>query len=510
MAMGPGLSIGPRLVQGQRQALVMTPQLQQAIKLLQLSQIDLAAHIEAELEANPLLAVAEEGAPDIERGSPDAISTEPPPDMAAALDRPSLALADGPAESEPSREEYRDLGGDGSAWTMVGAGGGENGDYDPLANVAERAETLSDHLLAQIRVDFTDPGDVLVASRLTGMLDETGYLTADIESVPADFGISRERLEAILARLRRLDPTGVFSRTLAECLAAQLEDRDRYDPAMRSLVANLDLLAKREFAVLARRCGIDSEDLADMIAEIRALDPKPGLRFDPPRADTAVPDVYLRPVRHAELGDTWEIELNSDALPRLLVDRRYQATLARGARGKEDKAFIVERAQAASWLVKALDQRATTILRVTREIVRQQDAFFRVGVSGLRPLVLRDIAVAVEMHESTVSRVTANKYIATPRGTFELKYFFTAAIAGRHGAETVSAESVRARIRHLIDAEVATGILSDDAIVELLGKEKIDIARRTVAKYREAMKIPSSAQRRRVKREIADQARSAA
>ena len=252
MAMGPALSIGPRLVQGQRQALVMTPQLQQAIKLLQLSQIDLAAHIEAELEANPLLAVVEDAPPDTERDSPDAIVLDPPSDTAAALDRPSLALADGPAEPESAGEDFRDLGGDGSAWTLVGTGGGSGEDYDPLANVAERADTLSDHLLAQIRLDFADPGDVLVASRLTGLLDETGYLTADIGDIPRDFGISPARLETILGRLRRLDPTGVFSRTLAECLAAQLEERDRYDPAMRTLVANLDLLARREFGPLAR------------------------------------------------------------------------------------------------------------------------------------------------------------------------------------------------------------------------------------------------------------------
>ena len=344
--------------------------------------------------------------------------------------------------------------------------------------------------LRQISLEFTDPGERLAAAHLADLLEPSGWLGADeAETARQALEMSSEAFEAILERLRRMDPPGLFSRTLAECLGAQLADRNRLDPAMAALLDNLDLLARRDLAGLQRRCGVDGEDLADMIAELRTLDPKPGLRFDLADSATVIPDLFLHPARHPEQGEVWEIELNSDVLPKVLVDRRYATTLSRAARDKESKEFVAERLQSANWLVKALDQRATTILKVAREIVRQQEGFFRKGVSALRPLVLRDIAIAVEMHESTVSRVTSHKYMATPRGTFELKYFFTAAIPSRGGAETVSAESVRSRIRGLIAAEPPSDTLSDDRIVEVLRGEGVDIARRTVAKYREAMRI---------------------
>jgi RNA polymerase sigma-54 factor len=311
--------------------------------------------------------------------------------------------------------------------------------------------------------------------------------------------VARSRIEALLPRLQQLDPAGLFSRTLAECLAAQLADRNRLDPAMRALLDNLDLLARRDLPALLRRCGVDAEDMAGMVAEIRALDPKPGLRFDHEPVRVVVPDVYLRRVRHPDLGETWEVELNTAALPRVLADRRYHATLNLGARTREAKEFVAERWQTANWLVKALDQRANTILKVAREIALQQEGFFRHGVSALRPLVLRDVALATGLHESTVSRVTSNKYIHTPRGPFELKYFFTSSVPAASGAENVSAEAVRSRMRRLIEAERPDATLSDDRLVELLRGEGIEIARRTVAKYREAMRIPSSVQRRREK-----------
>jgi RNA polymerase sigma-54 factor len=268
---------------------------------------------------------------------------------------------------------------------------------------------------------------------------------------------------------------------------------------MRALLDNLELLARRDIPGLLRKCGVDADDMAGMVAEIRALDPKPGLRFNHEPARTVIPDVYLRRVRHAELGETWEVELNTDALPRVLADRRYHTTLSRDARSREAKEFIAERWQTANWLVKALDQRANTILKVAREIATQQEGFFRHGVSALRPLVLRDVALATGLHESTVSRVTSNKYIATPRGQFELKYFFTSSVSASSGTHAVSAEAVRSRMRRLIGAERPDATLSDDRLVELLRAEGIEIARRTVAKYREAMRIPSSVQRRREK-----------
>jgi RNA polymerase sigma-54 factor len=302
-------------------------------------------------------------------------------------------------------------------------------------------------------------------------------------------------------RLRQLEPAGLFARTVAECLGAQLAERDRLDPAMQALLDNLDLVAAGELAQLRKRCGVDQEDLRDMLAELRTLDPRPGHKFDFEPIQPVAPDLFLTAAKDAETGEEgWHIELNTDALPRVLVDRYYHATLMKGARAKADRDFVAERFQSANWLVKTLEQRATTILKVAREIVKQQDGFFRRGVSALRPLVLRDIALATELHESTVSRVTSNKYIATPRGIFELKYFFTSALPARTPGVVVSSESVRSRIRHLVSCESAGHPLSDDRIVDLLKGEGIEIARRTVTKYREAMRIPSSAERRRLGR----------
>ena len=290
-------------------------------------------------------------------------------------------------------------------------------------------------------------------------------------------------------------PAGVCARNLTECLAIRLKERNRYDPAMAALLGRLDLLAKRDFAGLKRACAVSDEDLADMVAEIKALDPKPGLAFDATTAPTVVPDVLMR----AAPGGGWLLELNQDTLPRVLVNNRYHARVVKEARDKREKEFIAERFQAANWLVKSLHQRAQTILKVATEIVRQQDGFFRHGVQQLKPLVLRDIATAIEMHESTVSRVTTNKYLAAPHGIYELKYFFTSSIADAAGGEAHSAEAVRFRIKNMIEAERAEQVLSDDRLVELLRADGVDIARRTVAKYREALRIPSSVQRRRDK-----------
>lgn len=490
------MTLGPRLHLGQRQTLVMTPQLQQAIKLLQLSQLELAGYVERELEANPLLSESprEDDGPAVE------------PSVEAVTPRESDAadtLADGAAALGDADDrwsgEYADHGGDGSSVRMTGMGGLGEDAPDAMARIADSDTSLQRHVLAQISAEMLDPVDRVIAVRLVELLEPSGYIGSEGGNVVTSLGVEPSRFEAVLARLRQLDPPGLFSRTLAECLAAQLADINRLDPAMQALLDNLDLLARRDLSGLLRRCGVDAEDLAAMIAEIRALDPKPGLRFDHEPVRTVIPDVHLRRVRHAELGEVWEVELNTDALPRVLADRRYYATLSRDARTKETREFIAERWQTANWLVKALDQRANTILKVSREIALQQEGFFRHGVSALRPLVLRDVAIATGLHESTVSRVTSNKFIATPRGLFELKYFFTSSVSAASGAPAVSAEAVRSRMRRMIDAERPDATLSDDRLVELLRDEGIEIARRTVAKYREAMRIPSSVQRRREK-----------
>jgi len=486
------MRIGPSLILASRQTLAMTPQLQQAIKLLQFSHLELADFIQQELEKNPLL---QETSPDDGPGNePEAPVAALPADTADTLAAAAPALAD--ADDRWTRE-HADRGGDATATK-----GGQRDDLpDALDFVANRPRSLAVHVLEQIDLIFTSAEDKRVALKLAESLDEAGYCRLEAPLVAQAMGIALDVVERVWARLRQVDPAGLFSRTLAECLAAQLAERDRLDPAMKALLDNLDLVAAGELGQLRRRCGVDDEDLRQMLQELRTLDPRPGQGFDFEPIQPVQPDLSLTVAKDADTGEEgWHIELNTDALPKVLVDRHYHATLMKGARAKPERDFVAERFQSANWLVKTLEQRATTILKVAREIVRQQDAFFRKGVSALKPLVLRDIAIATGLHESTVSRVTSNKYIATPRGIFELKYFFTSALPGRAPGAVVSSESVRSRIRHLVDAEGSAQPLSDDRIVDLLKVEGVDIARRTVAKYREAMRIPSSAERRRLGR----------
>ncbi len=486
------MRIGPSLILASRQTLAMTPQLQQAIKLLQFSHLELAAFIQQELEKNPLLS---EGAPDEGPiAEYEAPVVEVAGDTADALAAAAPALAE--ADDRWARE-HADRGGDAAASRV-----GQREDApDALDFVAERPRSMAVHVLEQLEILFEDPAERRIALKIAEALDEAGYCriepAAVAEAVATDIAV----VEKIWARLRQIEPAGLFSRTVAECLGAQLAERNRLDPAMKALLDNLDLVAAGELGQLRRRCGVDDEDLRDMLSELRTLDPRPGQAFDFEPIQPVQPDLYLTPAKDPETGEEgWHIELNTDALPKVLVDRNYHATLMKGARRKPDKDFVAERFQSANWLVKTLEQRATTILKVAREIVRQQDGFFRHGVSALKPLVLRDIAIATELHESTVSRVTSNKYINTPRGIFELKYFFTSALPARTPGVVVSSESVRSRIRLLVGGENSHQPLSDDRIVDLLKGEGIEIARRTVAKYREAMRIPSSAERRRLGR----------
>lgn len=502
--------LAPSLHLRQTQSLVMTPQLQQAIKLLQLSNIELTAYVEQELERNPLLerveprdAGAAEDRYDDRRDAGEGVLVDSPDGRAG-----SEAPLDVEVDNSYDAQEYEggagsEAGGGpigpdyGDDWSSVGSGGRRDfmDDDGGFENTLAGGVSLRDHLIDQLACDVAEGPDRMIGQALIDSLDDNGYLSATPEEVAEGLGAPVERVLAVLDRLQRFDPPGLFARDLAECLALQLREKDRLDPCMKALLANLDLLGKRDFPQLMKVCAVDAEDLAEMVAEIRACDPRPALRFSDTPAQPVVPDVLMRPAPDGG----WHVELNTDALPRVLVNQRYYTLVSKAARSKDEKGFLAENFQTASWLVKALDQRANTILKVAAEIVRQQDAFFLHGVTALRPLILRDIATAIEMHESTVSRVTSNKYIATPRGIFELKYFFTQAIAGSDG-ESHSAEAVRHRIRALIDAETADDVLSDDTIVDLLKKEGIDIARRTVAKYREAMRIPSSVQRRREKR----------
>jgi RNA polymerase sigma-54 factor len=499
----------------------MTPQLMQAIKLLQLSNLDLTTFVEEELERNPLLERANDEPP---AGEAPAEAGQFNDSDGGHNDEPG----GGPGEAfEPGQEEWmsKDLGTraeieqtldtgldnvfseepaeaaarnaqDVAPTTYTEWGGGASGDEDYNLEAFVAAETtLGDHLAEQLSVAFTGAAQRMIGQYLIDLVDEAGYVPPDLGQAAERLGASQQDVEAVLAVLQKFDPPGVCARTLSECLAIQLRELDRYDPAMQALVEHLDLLAKRDVAALRKLCGVDDEDIADMIGEIRRLNPKPGMKFGSARLQTMVPDVYVRPGPDGG----WHVELNSDTLPRVLVNQTYYSQLSKKVGKDGDKSYFTDALQNATWLVRALDQRARTILKVATEIVRQQDGFFTHGVAHLRPLNLKAVADAIQMHESTVSRVTANKYMATNRGTFELKYFFTASIASADGGEAHSAEAVRHHIKQLIDSEAPAAILSDDTIVERLRASGIDIARRTVAKYREAMRIPSSVQRRRDK-----------
>ncbi|RAU23650.1 RNA polymerase sigma-54 factor [Paramagnetospirillum kuznetsovii] len=499
------MALGPRLDIRQTQSLVMTPQLQQAIKLLQLSNMELTAFIDQELERNPLLEREDADRP-VERAEPKADAADLPVLDSMPADVPLLDGITSTSASEGLDVDYDNTfnndspsdGTDGEAFGQWSSRNGGSHGFDDSESSLEATIageiSLRDHLVAQLNMDVPDPGDRIIGLHLISMLDEAGYLIGDLAELAARLGCAASRVEQVLARVQGFDPVGVFARSLKECLALQLAERNRLDPAMQAMLDNLEMLARRDLPGLTRVCGVDHEDLAEMIGEIKALDPKPALRFDHVVAQPITPEVLMR---RAQDGG-WLVELNSDTLPRVLVNTRYYSKIAGAARSRDDKTYISERFQSANWLVKSLHQRATTILKVATELVRQQDAFFRHGVQHLRPLVLRDIATAISMHESTVSRVTSNKYIATPRGIYELKYFFTQSINSADGGDAHSAEAVRHRIKALIDAE-GRAVLSDDQIVVALKADGIDIARRTVAKYREAMNIASSVQRRREK-----------
>ncbi|MEX2644035.1 MAG: RNA polymerase factor sigma-54 [Acetobacterales bacterium] len=516
------MALKQRLDLRQSQSLVMTPQLQQAIKLLQMSNLELAEYVEHEIEQNPLLereegrddGVADDDARDGDGKGGDDIGEDgfgdgaEPADTASFEEFSGEAAADStPFDAEVDNTYTNDSageaelppmpGGSDGSFRNLGAGGGRDFD-DPdlsLENTLRSEPTLRDHLVEQLHVETEAPAERMIGLFLIDSLDEAGYLRLDLAEAAGALGCGQAEIEQMLIRMQRFDPAGMFARNLQECLALQLRDRNRYDPAIAALLDNLELVADGDYAAIARVCGVDHEDVVDMLADLRSLNPKPAFAFEAPPPVSIIPDILMR----QQPGGGWLIELNQDSLPRVLVNAEYYSLVNRQLRDRKDRLFVSEQYQAANWLVKSLHQRATTILRVATEIVRQQDGFFVRGVGHLRPMVLRDIATALEMHESTVSRVTSNKYIATPRGIYELKYFFSQAIGSSAGGPAHSAEAVRFRIRELIEAEKPTGVLSDDRLVELLRAESVDIARRTVAKYREAMRIPSSVERRRIK-----------
>ena len=524
------MALSQRLDLRQSQNLVLTPQLQQAIKLLQLNNLEVAEYVEGELAQNPLLDRDDgDGPAQLEATSLDNLNRfeegEAPPvaeptgfeDQAieGALDQTNPDVI--PARNDdPNDTDYDNNWGSASLQetdgvAAIGAGSGDlagwntkaggfsDSDEFSIESTLTDEKTLRDHLLDQMAMEIRDTRERLIAAHIIDMVDAAGYIPDELDRLSEQLGADLEEIEAVLKRVQRFDPPGILARNLTECLALQLADQDRLDPYMQALLDNIHLLANRDLAGLKKVCGVDDEDLVEMISEIKSLNPKPGEAFDSPLDQPIIPDVT---VRRGQDGN-WAVELNSETLPRVLVNNAYYSEVsAVAARDKKAKEYLSDCFQSANWLVRSLHQRATTILKVSSEIVRLQSGFLDHGIQHLRPLVLRDVAEAISMHESTVSRVTSNKFMATPRGIFELKYFFTTAIASASGGEAHSAEAVRHKIKALIDAEEPKKVLSDDRIVEILKDDGVDVARRTVAKYREAMRIPSSIQRRRQKAQL--------
>jgi len=470
----------------------MTQQLQLAIKLLALTNVELETYIGEELDKNPLLSISD-GADTVEAPAVPEAAIDP---SRQGLDSLLGKSGEGSGGDAPLDVDYtgeafhHDTAGDSADWGAPASSG--SGDHVNFDSFAAAEASLTDVLLTQASAAF-DGGDLVIARHIIDLIDDAGYLGEDTGSIAERLDVAVDLVEAVLARIHGFDPLGAGARNLAECLAIQAREADRYDPAMAALLDNLDLVARGDINALVRVCGVDREDIADMIRELRCYEPKPGLRYGGERSAPVVADIFVRRGN----GGEWIVELNQATLPKLLIDRDYHAVLETGA-NKATTSFLNECVNSANWLLKALDQRARTIVKVASELVKHQRGFFDHGVSHLKPLTLRTIAEAIEMHESTVSRVTSNKYIQCERGLFELRYFFTSGIGSSDGGEASSAHTVKDRITRLIAAETID-TLSDDKLVEILHNEGFDIARRTIAKYREALGLGSSVARRRAK-----------
>ncbi|HEY1096201.1 MAG TPA: RNA polymerase factor sigma-54 [Alphaproteobacteria bacterium] len=515
---------GPHLALKQTQTLTMTPQLQQAIALLQMNNIELNEFVLGELESNPLLQRADEndGDGDFAAAGQDHkehdfhhLSNYAAPDERTKA-VPEQRAADASMNDEFDRqyddhEPDTDYDSNHTNFSDVGRGGRDHGDGETSweQQMGDASPSLYEHLTKQIQLEFASPQDQMLALALVENLDEAGYFRGSIKKIAEQFVADIEDVELVLARCQQMEPAGLFALNLAQCLELQLKDQGILTPEFQVLLANLALMGQHDYRKLQQKCGVGEDEFRRMLVQLKRLDPKPALLFTHDVVQTLIPDVIMKRNRNPQQPGTWMVELNPDALPKVLVNQRYAAIVQQKGGAKEKKKdkeaetpqteYLIDKLQSAQFLIKALDQRAQSILKIASEIVRQQDAFFAYGVAYLKPLILRDIAAVVEVHESTVSRITTQKYIETPRGVFELKYFFSSHVGGGTGTMEHTAHAVKARIKQLVDVEDAKKILSDDDLVELLKVEGIPIARRTVTKYREAMNIGSSVARRRQK-----------
>lgn len=493
------MAVTPRLDLRQSQSLLMTPELRQAINLLQATNLELNELIEKELEANPLLE-REEDQSAIADPLPPTIDDYPPADSVSAEDeeyKPDLDYDNQTDDFGSDREGYdTDPQYDWADYARSKTAAPDT-DYDYFEQKLADQKSLFRKIEEQINFCFSSAADRAVALNLTEQLDAAGYFRGNLPEIAQQLGLPLAKLQQVLRELKTFEPSGLFAQNLAECLQIQLADLGRLDPLAEKVLQNLDLLGQRNFKELKKCCNINDEDLSSVIADIKALNPKPASAYNFDVAGYVIPDVFVRQTPAGE----YLVELNQMSLPRLLINRRYYSEIRQQASSaKEAKRYLKSQLGSASFLVRALHQRATTILRISEEIIKAQRNFFEYGIEQLKPMQLRDIAEAAELHESTVSRAVSGKYMHTPRGLFELKYFFSNAAGSYNGKEDTSTLSIKHKIKQLIEKEQPAKILSDDQIVELLAQESIKIARRTVAKYRESMNIPTSAERKRQKR----------
>lgn len=476
------------------QSLILTPQLQQSLKILQLSSLDLNSYIAEELEKNPLLISEDE-----EKTEAQEASDEKPEN----IDRPENLFEARGQEPEIDMqnvwsEEQNSKAGEKDFYNFSGNAAGQKGfyenGYDIFESSLSKEQTIREHILEQINLDLIGPPQRIIALHLLDMLDDAGYISADFTPLAASLSCAVSQIEEVLQDLQKCDPAGIFARSLSECLELQLKDKDRFDPAMKLLLANLDLLAKNDLAKLKKTCDVSGEDLSEMIAELKALNPKPASNFSNEMVQAVQADVFVR-----KNNNIWHIELNSDLLPKLLVNKKYYSEISLKTNDVAQKKYLSDRLSTANWLIKTLNNRAETILKVVTELVTKQHEFFERGIMHLKPMTMREIAEKIGMHESTVSRVVSNKFVQTSFGLYELKYFFTSSISNSSITEdqgNFSSQTVKHLIKQLIDSE-GINICSDDKLAELLHAKGIDVARRTIAKYREELKIPTSSIRKR-------------
>ncbi|MEO5340001.1 MAG: RNA polymerase factor sigma-54 [Magnetococcus sp. MYC-9] len=486
------MALGLELKLRMGQQLVMTPQLQMAIKLLQMSSLELADYLQEELDKNPLLE-REEDRPDEDPGGVDGAVANAREVEGVGTDGADMEPMEGALSQElPVDASWSDIYGDSpgshSSQSFDGTSGSE---APPLENTLVRSETLSDYLLWQLGISAVNERERLVGTAIIDAIDDNGYLTVDLGSVAEITRTTLEEVEDALLLVQSFEPAGVGARTLAECLLLQLKNRKQAHPPYTTLLDHLEDLARRDFRKLKRLLKVTDDELLDAVELIQSLNPKPGLAFGSDQTNYISPDVYVR-----KLDGQWVVEVNTEAMPKLRVNREYDHAL-NGRLSAQDKRFLVENARSAQWLIKSLEQRSSTIYRVAESIVRFQTNFLEYGREHLKPLILKDVADDIGVHESTASRVTSNKYIHTPRGIFELKFFFSSSLVSQTG-ENHSSEAVKFKIQKLVEGESVNRPYSDEKIAKLLKEQGIIVARRTVAKYRDILNIPSSSRRKQL------------